>query len=565
MKIAFDAPRGSALLLLSCVALLAACGPAAQGSQSNDVHGDDSSPARVTLSVTATPSIATDTQQVTFSVDAVATTRVSADVTFTVVGPDGNTAFTATSSRVELFADTQVTVQQAMTVASSDARGVYTVSVTAARSGSTSVLSDVPATTTFQIDAPPGGDQVPAGVRTVTIGSATHVVDGVDVPRLQDQLIIYTPIAQSITPTNFWGAEVVVIGGKVASVTDRQSTQGPAIAIPSNGYVLSGHNTARDWLLAHATVGATVTLSTNTVPATDGGTSTSTDGGTATDGGTQPGGVLPAKVFGIYFFMYNSPRLATIQAQAPRYNVVYYAFALGTNNGGAVTFSVPAAAGGDANFRTDIAAWKSSGRVALLSIGGGSDTGLRLTNSTQGTQFVNTITPIIDSYGFQGIDWDLEGGGGQFNAATVVAVSRELKTRYGPNFVISLVPRPYEFRSGGSELYRSIATQLGSQCDLVGFQWYDYPEATNASQQLSIIRNDITDAIQVIPASKIVIGGEAPNAGLAWSPASVYRDAYIENDNSTGGIRGAFVWDSPNEQSSGWAFANTVGPAVLGH
>jgi len=279
---------------------------------------------------------------------------------------------------------------------------------------------------------------------------------------------------------------------------------------------------------------------------------------------TPGDGGLPAKILGIYFFMYNSPRLATIQAEAPQYNVVYYAFALGTNNGGNVSVSVPAQAGGEQSFKTDVAAWKASGRTAILSVGGGSNNGLNLQGSAQAAQFLSTITPAIDAYGFQGIDWDLETGGSTYDVATVVSISRQLKAKYGPAFVISLVPRPYEFRSGGSELYRSIATQLGNDCDLIGFQFYDYPESNNASQQAGIIHDDITDAVKAVPARKLLIGAEAPNAGLAWSPSSVYRDAYKTMNGATGGLRGAFVWDSPNEQASGWDFAKTVGPAVLG-
>lgn len=275
-----------------------------------------------------------------------------------------------------------------------------------------------------------------------------------------------------------------------------------------------------------------------------------------------PSGTLPAKILGVYFFMYNTPPLSTIQASAPQYNVMYYAFAIGTNNGGNVTFSVPSG-GGDAKFKSDVQAWKASGRIALLSIGGGSDTGLRLLNASQGTQFVNSITPIIQSYGFQGIDWDLEQGTSQFSPSVVVSVSQQLKQKFGKSFVISIVPRPYEFRSyANPHPYRDVATGLGSDLDLIQFQFYDYPESNNANQQMSIISSDVNDAIKNFPASKIVIGAESPNAGTAWSPATVYRDAYVKLNGSTGGLRGAFVWDSPNEQASGWTFAKTVGPSL---
>ena len=47
-----------------------------------------------------------------------------------------------------------------------------------------------------------------------------------------------------------------MVGGKVTVVQDGVGN----MAIPANGYVLSGHGTSRTWLKAHATVGAAVTL-----------------------------------------------------------------------------------------------------------------------------------------------------------------------------------------------------------------------------------------------------------------------------------------------------------------
>jgi hypothetical protein len=98
-------------------------------------------------------------------------------------------------------------------------------------------------------------------VTSVTINGATHTVDGSNIPRGPEQLILYTNIpGQTVTPTNVWGAETLVERGTVTSITDRQTTQGPGIDIPMDGYVLSGHDTAREWLLANAQPGVTVTL-----------------------------------------------------------------------------------------------------------------------------------------------------------------------------------------------------------------------------------------------------------------------------------------------------------------
>jgi lysophospholipase L1-like esterase len=106
------------------------------------------------------------------------------------------------------------------------------------------------------------------------VGASTFPLSGTDVHRAADTLVLFTPAAGPSTTTNIYGAEAVVVGGLITALLDRQSTGAGATAIPSNGVVLSGHGTARDWLLANARVGAAVTLSGTTATPT-GPTSTS--------------------------------------------------------------------------------------------------------------------------------------------------------------------------------------------------------------------------------------------------------------------------------------------------
>jgi peptidoglycan/xylan/chitin deacetylase (PgdA/CDA1 family) len=89
---------------------------------------------------------------------------------------------------------------------------------------------------------------------TVTIGANTAPVTGVDKPRTTDSLIVYTPDYGASTGTNMYGAEVLVVGGIIAKIENGVGN----MAIPDNGYVLSGHGAARKWLLANASVGAAV-------------------------------------------------------------------------------------------------------------------------------------------------------------------------------------------------------------------------------------------------------------------------------------------------------------------
>jgi uncharacterized lipoprotein YddW (UPF0748 family) len=90
----------------------------------------------------------------------------------------------------------------------------------------------------------------------------TFALAGVDIPREEGALVLFTPAAGQITPTSRWGVEVGVAGGKVIEVRDRAGggeDPGPT-PIPREGYVLSGHGEAARWLAHALAVGAPVTV-----------------------------------------------------------------------------------------------------------------------------------------------------------------------------------------------------------------------------------------------------------------------------------------------------------------
>lgn len=73
-----------------------------------------------------------------------------------------------------------------------------------------------------------------------------------------DQLVVFTP-GRETTGTNAWGIEAVVRDGVIVAVGGNDNP------IPPDGFVLSGHGTAREWLAANARVGSTVELAGNQV------------------------------------------------------------------------------------------------------------------------------------------------------------------------------------------------------------------------------------------------------------------------------------------------------------
>jgi hypothetical protein len=80
--------------------------------------------------------------------------------------------------------------------------------------------------------------------------------------------MIYTSKSGTKTATNEWGAEAVVVNGVVTQVLDQRTVAVGQhnLAIPADGVVLSGHGTARTWLLANAKSGAAVTLPSGIAP-----------------------------------------------------------------------------------------------------------------------------------------------------------------------------------------------------------------------------------------------------------------------------------------------------------
>ena len=79
----------------------------------------------------------------------------------------------------------------------------------------------------------------------VTVNGQSHVLTGTNIARGTNALVLYTPAKGASTGTNKYGAEAAVVDGKVTAL----QAYGPGnMAIPANGYVLSGHGTSKTWL-----------------------------------------------------------------------------------------------------------------------------------------------------------------------------------------------------------------------------------------------------------------------------------------------------------------------------
>ena len=98
--------------------------------------------------------------------------------------------------------------------------------------------------------------------RILAPNGRSYALSGVNVPRDDNALVLYTSPAGGPVSTSRWGVDVAVARGTVTAVRDRSA--GPAdpgaLTIPNEGYVLSGHGTAAEWLRGALARGDAVTL-----------------------------------------------------------------------------------------------------------------------------------------------------------------------------------------------------------------------------------------------------------------------------------------------------------------
>jgi exopolysaccharide biosynthesis protein len=96
----------------------------------------------------------------------------------------------------------------------------------------------------------------------VKAGTATRRLNGLNRPRRQSELVLFTPDFEETTLTDEMGTEALVRDGRVVDIRDGEGST----RIPSNGFVLSATGTARSWMRANLRPGTVVTVATGLVP-----------------------------------------------------------------------------------------------------------------------------------------------------------------------------------------------------------------------------------------------------------------------------------------------------------
>ena len=382
----------------------------------------------------------------------------------------------------------------------------------------------------------PAVAEAAAASPTVTVGRSSHVLDGVNVQRGANQLILYTRTTSQIsTPTNIYGAEVVVMRGIVTSVNDRLITHGGSTPIPIDGVVLSGHDLAREWLLANARIGVSVTLPPGTVTSSAPPAPT-TAATTPTSSNPAPTAGFPAKAVGVYNMIWsNSP--GPLSGEPGGVNVHLLAFG-SSNSSGTITL-MGYGPTGKVDLLAALATDRARGDKIILSLGGG---GGYVVDLSATTARVNDIAAIAsDIGGLDGVDIDIETG--TINQAQIVAFAQGLRAKFGTGFAFTMAPN-----GSNVDQYRPIAKVLSDMGLLtyIGQQFYDAPVSLAAAKYR--IQQFITVGI---PQSQIAVGMMVGTTSSYWTLQQCH-DYMTDIMTTWPGITKAYLWHAAGTGTPTW-------------
>ncbi|EWC60443.1 Chitinase [Actinokineospora spheciospongiae] len=318
----------------------------------------------------------------------------------------------------------------------------------------------------------------------------------------------------------------------------------------------------------------TTTPTSTTPPTTTPPTTTTTRPTTP-----PPATGLPKHVLtGYWQNFYNGAKPLRLADVPTTYDIIAVSFADAVpTTPGAVTFTLDpglsSQLGGytDAQFRADVATVRARGQKVILSVGGEKGT-ISVGDATASANFAASVGRLIDDYGFDGVDIDLENG---INAQHMGSALRRIHAEGGT--VITMAPQTIDMQStsGG---YFQLALAVKDILTIVNMQYYnsgamlgcdgkvysqgsiDFLTALACIQLQGGLRAD-----QVglgLPASPSGAGGgyQSPanvSAGLtclakgtgcgAFRPSTTYPT-----------LRGAMTWSINWDASNGYAFANAV-------
>ncbi|MFI9260073.1 chitinase [Streptomyces sioyaensis] len=306
---------------------------------------------------------------------------------------------------------------------------------------------------------------------------------------------------------------------------------------------------------------------------------------TATTAPSGSGGTPAVPRHAVTGYWQNFNNGATVQkiSDVPaQYDIIAVAFADATTTPGAVSFSLDSAGLGGYTvdqFKADIKAKQAAGKSVILSIGGERGT-VSVNDSASAANFATSLYTLMQQYGFDGVDIDLENG---LNPPYMSQALRSLSQKAGGNLVLTMAPQTLDMQSTSAGYFQT-ALNVKDILTVVNMQYYNSGSMLGCDGK--VYSQGTVDFLTALACIQLE-GGLAPSQVGLGLPASTrgagsgYVDPSVVNAaldcltkgtacgsfkpaRTYPGLRGAMTWSTNWDAASGNAWSNAVGPHVHG-
>lgn len=354
------------------------------------------------------------------------------------------------------------------------------------------------------------------------------------------------------------GYNVYQGGSKVQSVTGTSATVSGLAASTSYSFQVTATNAAGESVKSSTVTGKTA----------------------ATSGGGGGGNVPAHAVTGYWQNFNNGATVQKLSAVQSQYDIIAVAFADATTTPGAVSFTLDSAGLGGYTvdqFKADIKAKQAAGKKVIISIGGQNGT-ISVSDSASATNFANSVYSLMQTYGFDGVDIDLENG---LNATYMSQALRSLSAKAGASLVITMAPQTIDMQSTSNGYFQT-ALNIKDILTVVNMQYYNSGSMLGCDGK--VYSQGSVDFLTALACIQLE-GGLAPSqvglglpastsgAGSGYVSPSIVNNAVdclakgtncgsFKPSKTYPGLRGAMTWSTNWDASAGNAWSNAVGPHV---